>query len=197
MNYNLFPHLWIGCSVLCVMLPWSALCLCLWGTERWLEGLEYKRCCCRYKFTLKCFLSSFLWSLDHHHLQFLFFENMFIPIWLVDLANVLLKWLGKIQCLTFYLWSQLVNANAHMLLWLFAFSGWGVWQSRAPGGEHRITGIWYCSHSRDGSLPVTLWMHQQPINMNKLSIPGNVSSFTACCCAPYSAALTPFGKGLE
>lgn len=72
---------------------------------------------------------------------------------------------------------------------LFAFSGWGVWQSRAPGRERRIAGIQQCSHSRHGSLLVTLWVHPQPVNMNKLSIHENVSSCSACCCFPRNAAL--------
>lgn len=119
---------------------------------------------------------------------------MFIPIWLVDLPNVFpVKRLGNIHCLTFISEVSCWITNAHMFLWLSAFSGWGVWQSRAPGGEHGITGIQHCSHSRDGSLLVTLWMRRQPVNMNKLSIPGNASSCSCCCRVPHSAALSWIG----
>lgn len=140
------------------------------------------------QFTLNVFSSSFpsnnfcdifiLWEICLFQFNLLICQTRFLQNTVPDL----------------YLWSQLVNTNAHMLLWLFGFSGWGVWQSRAPGGERRITGIQCCSHGRNGSLPVTLWLHQQPVNINKLSIPGNVSSGAACCCVPYSTALSSWGK---
>ncbi len=94
------------------------------------------------------------------------------------------------HCLTFISEVSCWLNNAHMFLWLSAFSGWGVWQSRAPGGERGITGIQHCSHSGDGSLLVTLWMRQQPVNMNKLNVPGNVPSCSACCRVPHSATLS-------
>lgn len=98
---------------------------------------------------------------------------------------------GKVDTKCFFLSSCSSCHQLYMLkcLSLFAFSGWGVWQSRAPGRERRIAGIQQCSHSRHGSLLVTLWVHPQPVNMNKLSIHENVSSCSACCCFPRNAAL--------
>lgn len=47
-NDQLFPYLWTGCSVLCLLLPGSALCLRIWGTKRWLKSVGYKWRCSRY-----------------------------------------------------------------------------------------------------------------------------------------------------